>query len=83
LLPVRHLRRCVPKVIVAPLMGAPPTVAVTVPETVPPAPTEVHPAYLNEPMRVFHRLSNVCDTGLAYSLVIQNVQPSGSSITEL
>jgi hypothetical protein len=72
-----------PKVIVAPLIGAPSTVAVTVPDTVPPAPTVVHSAYLNEPMRVFHSLSKACDTGFAYWLVIQNVQPSGSSITEL
>jgi hypothetical protein len=69
-----------PSSTVAPLMGAPPTVAVTVPESVPPSPTGVHSAYLKEPTRVFHRMLAACETGLAYWLVYQKVQPSGSRV---
>src|SRR5262245_35911830 len=72
-----------PKSIVAPLIGAPPGLTVTVPVSVPPAPTGVHDGYWNDPILVFQRMLAACDTGLAYSFVIQNVQPFGSNITEL
>jgi hypothetical protein len=42
-----------PNLTVAPLIGAPPTVAVTVPEIVPPAPTLVQEGRANVPMRVW------------------------------
>ena len=42
-----------PRATVAPAIGAPPDVAVTVPESVPPAPTGVHEGNANEPIRVW------------------------------
>ena len=72
-----------PRLTVAPLIGVPPTVEVTVPDIVPPAPTGVHAGNWNVPIRVFHRLSKVCATGLAYWLVNQNVHPSGSTVIAL
>ena len=73
-----------PKVIVAPLIGVPPGVTVTVPVSVPPFGLKVvHPGNPKAPILVSHRMFVACEAGLAYSLVYQNVQPSGSSVMEL
>src|SRR5438105_1757275 len=69
---------------VAPAIGAPPGLTVTVPVTVPPAPAGVQPENgPNEPNFVSQRWLKVWSAGFAYSLVYQNVQPSGSSVIAL
>src|SRR5947199_1393749 len=72
-----------PNSTVAPPIGEPPGLVVTVPEIVPPAPTIVHSAKRNEPNLVNQRWLKVWSAGLAYSVVYQNVQPSGSSVIAL
>ncbi len=68
----------------APEIGLPPGLVVTVPDTVPPAPTGVQPGNAGMlPNLVSQRWLKVWSAGLAYSLVNQNEQPSGSSVMAL